>query len=164
MLFCAAFLLSAAIGQQSGLLPQRHDPTRSALDRRFVCRPRDPVITPKGDQLLDVGVRVVPLLNHGRSNWCPVAIRLLKNKHGTPSSGTKPVNRFRVYPKTTMEAKMADRDVFGRSAREDRTLPSGLHPIISIVGFLLIAALFHRDKSADFIKVDPANVQIPSTQ
>ena len=66
---------------------------------------------------------------------------------------------------------MADRDVFGRSAREDRTLPSGIHPIIgillsviAIVGFLLIAALVHRDKSADFIKVDPANVQIPSTQ
>ena len=70
-----------------------------------------------------------------------------------------------------MEAKMADRDVFGQSAREERTLPSGIHPIIgillsviAIVGFLLIAALFHRDKSADSVHVDPANVQIPSTQ
>jgi hypothetical protein len=61
-----------------------------------------------------------------------------------------------------MEAKMADRDMFGQSVREDRTLPSGIHPIIgillsviAIVGFLLIAALFHSDKSADFIKKVP---------
>ena len=66
MLFCAAFLLSAAIGQQSGLLPQRHDPTRSALDRRFVCRPRNPVVTGKSDQLLGVAIGVVPLLHYVR--------------------------------------------------------------------------------------------------
>ena len=65
-----------------------------------------------------------------------------------------------------MEAKMADRDVFGRSLPEDRTLPSGIPPIIgillsviAIVGFLLIATLFHRDNGTGYGSAEPANVQ-----
>ena len=57
-------LLPSAIRQQSCLLPQRHDPAGSAL-HRFVKRgPRNPVVTGKSNQLLDVGVGVVPLLDH----------------------------------------------------------------------------------------------------
>ena len=54
---------------------------------------------------------------------------------------------------------MAYRDVYGESLREDRTLPSGIRPIIglllsiiAIAGWLFLA------------RVDPANVQVPSAQ
>jgi hypothetical protein len=164
-------LLPPAVSQQSGFLAKGYDPTRPSLHGLVICSPCNPVVTGKSDQLFDVGIPVVPLLDHVRQiELAPRSHTFIREQTGN-ASGTKPVNRFRVYPNTTMEAKMADRDVFARSAREDRTLPSGIHPIIgillsiiAIVGFLLIAAIFHRDKSADFIKADLANVQIPSTE
>ena len=59
-------LLPPAVSQQSSFLAKGHDPPRPALHRFFECRPRNPVITGKRDQLLDVRVRVVPLLHHVR--------------------------------------------------------------------------------------------------
>jgi hypothetical protein len=80
-------MLSPAIRQQSGLLSQRHDPTRPALYRFIECRPGNPVVTSKGDQLFDVGVRVIPLLHHVlQVELRPVAIMVYENEIGTPST------------------------------------------------------------------------------
>ena len=56
-------LASAAVRQQPRLLPQRHDPTWPALHCFIECSPRNPVVTGKGDQLLDVAIVVVPKLD-----------------------------------------------------------------------------------------------------
>ena len=56
----ASILTTTAMCQQPRLLPQCHDPTRPALHRFLIRSPRNPVITGKGDQFLDVGVCVVP--------------------------------------------------------------------------------------------------------
>jgi hypothetical protein len=61
-----ALIPSATVGQQSRLLPERYDAFRPSLDRLFICSPRNMVITGKGDQLFDVGITVVPLLDHIR--------------------------------------------------------------------------------------------------
>jgi hypothetical protein len=60
---CGVILFLSAISEQSRLLPQRHDPTRPALDCFLEGNPRHPVITGKGDQLFDVRVVVVPKFN-----------------------------------------------------------------------------------------------------
>jgi hypothetical protein len=65
-------LLPSAIRQQSRLLPQSHDPTWPALNRLLICSPRNPVITGKSDQLLDVAIVVVPELDRiGEVEWAP---------------------------------------------------------------------------------------------
>ena len=56
-------LAPAAICQQPRLLPRRYDPTWPALDRFLGRGPRNPVITGKRDQLLDVAIVVVPELD-----------------------------------------------------------------------------------------------------
>jgi hypothetical protein len=58
------------IRQQSRLLSERHAPSWPSLDGLLECSPRNPVITGKTDQLVDVGIPVHrPLL---RSLPCPV--------------------------------------------------------------------------------------------
>jgi hypothetical protein len=63
------------IRKQSRLLSERHDPSRPSLDGLFECSQRNPVITGKRDQLLDVGIRVIPELDGIRKvEWvarCP---------------------------------------------------------------------------------------------
>ena len=36
--------------------------------------------------------------------------------------------------------------------------------IIAIAGWLFLATLFHRDNNTNSVRVDPANVQVPSAQ
>ena len=50
----SALVLFAAIRQQARSLHEPHDPSWPALDCFIKCSPRNPVITGKSDQLLDV--------------------------------------------------------------------------------------------------------------
>ena len=70
-------------------MSQGHDPTRPTLYRFIEYRPRNPVITGKSDQLLDVTVRVVPEL-YGIWNieGAPRSYAALENGIGTSSRGT----------------------------------------------------------------------------
>jgi hypothetical protein len=80
-------LRRTAVRKQSCFLPQRHDPSWPVFDRLFISSPRNPVITGKSDQLLDVAVRVVPLLDHVRQiEWASGGHLPLQNGIGTPSS------------------------------------------------------------------------------
>ena len=74
-------LAPAAICQQPGLLPQRHDPTWPALDRFVECSLRNPVITGKGDQLLDMRIIVVPKLNRIRKIERPPHCHFGRGEH-----------------------------------------------------------------------------------
>ena len=56
-------ILLTAVREQSCLLAERYDPIWPALHCFIERSPRNPVITGKRDQLLDVRVRVVPKLD-----------------------------------------------------------------------------------------------------
>ena len=58
-----ALIPSATVGQQSRLLPERHDPTRSSLNRFLERSPCNTVVTGKRDQLFHILIVVVPKLD-----------------------------------------------------------------------------------------------------
>ena len=92
-----ALILSPAIRKQSRLLPQRHDPTWPALHRLIERSPRNPVITGKSDQLLDVRVCVVPKLDRIRKiERPPHSHCAIVNKIGTWSTDSG-LNRHGEY-------------------------------------------------------------------
>jgi hypothetical protein len=65
-------MLPATVREEPRPLPQRHDPTGPPPRRLRERCPRHPVVAGKGDQLLDVSIRVVPLLDHvGQVVWSP---------------------------------------------------------------------------------------------
>ena len=67
-----SLVLPATVREEPSTLPQRHDPTGPPPRRLCERCPRHPVVAGKGDQLLDVSIRVVPLLDHvGQVVWSP---------------------------------------------------------------------------------------------
>jgi type VI protein secretion system component VasF len=69
---------------------------------------------------------------------------------------------------TIVEAKMADRDVFGERIRRDR-LPSGLRPIFGILlavivvaAWVFFAVIFQRDERTTTANLDSLSAQAPS--
>ena len=80
-------LLPSAIRQQSCRLPQSHDPPGPALDCFLERSPRNPVVSGKSDQLLNVAiVRPRARRNMEGSKGCPEAMLPSENKASTQSS------------------------------------------------------------------------------
>ena len=70
---------------------------------------------------------------------------------------------------TTVEAKMADRDVYGERIHRDR-LPSGMRPIFGILlavlviaAWVLLAVVFDRDGTTHTANLESPNSQAPSS-
>jgi hypothetical protein len=99
-----ALMFSPAIGQQPSLLSQRHDPTRHY---RFIeCRPRNPIITGKGNHLLDVRVRVVPELDRiWKIEGAPHSHAALENGIGTSSRDRRGLDTCIKYMQREMELR-----------------------------------------------------------
>jgi hypothetical protein len=67
-----SLVLPATVREQPRPLSQCDDPAGPLLGRLCERCPRHTVVAGKGDQLLDVSIRVVPLLDHVRQVvWSP---------------------------------------------------------------------------------------------
>jgi hypothetical protein len=82
-----SLVLPATVREQPRPLPQRDDPAGPLLRRLCERCPRHTVVAGKGDQLLDVAIRVVPLFDQVRQVVrLPVDIYPDENETGTTSS------------------------------------------------------------------------------
>jgi hypothetical protein len=84
-----SLVLPATVRKQPRPLPQRDDPAGPLLRRLCERCPRHTVVAGKGDQLLDVAIRAVPLFDHVR--------QVVRSPRGHLPSGER--NRNDVKPK-----------------------------------------------------------------
>ena len=131
----------AAVRQQSRLLSQRHDSTWPTLNGLLISIPRHPIVTGKGDQLLDVAIAVDPELDGiGKVEWVSRSRCTIREQNGN-SSASEPPLRLGVLILSGWKWQPVCQEPFGATTVSRSRKPGTPQSCVGRASFCLVPLL-----------------------